>query len=53
MKLWQKIYLVTMILFVVLLNVGMYVVFELTYQKDIAVEQKQAEAEFYIYPTSL
>lgn len=46
MKLWQKIYFITMILFVVLLNVGMYVVFELTYQKDIAVEQKQAEAEY-------
>ncbi len=46
MKLWQKVYLFTMILFVVLLNVGMYVVFELTYQKDIGVEQKQAEAEY-------
>nr|MBP3599355.1 HAMP domain-containing histidine kinase [Eubacterium sp.] len=46
MKLWQKVYLVTMLLFVVLLNVGMYVVFEMTYQKDIATEQKQAEAEY-------
>ena len=46
MKLWQKVYLVTMILFVVLLNVGMYVVFEVTYQKDITVEQKQAETEY-------
>ena len=53
MKLWQKIYLVTMILFVVLLNVGMYVVFELTYQKDIAVEQKQAEAEYNMLTGSL
>lgn len=53
MKLWQKVYLFTMILFVVLLNVGMYVVFELTYQKDIAVEQKQAEAEYNMLTNSL
>ena len=42
-----------MILFVVLLNVGMYVVFELTYQKDIAVEQKQAENEYNMLTGSL
>ena len=48
MKLWQKVYLVTMILFVVLLNVGIYVVFGLTYKKDIEAEQKQAEAQYNI-----
>lgn len=53
MKLWQKVYLVTITLFVVLLNVGMYVVFELTYQKDIAVEQKQAEAQYNILTNGL
>ncbi len=53
MKLWQKIYLITMVLFVVLLNIGMYVVFELTYQKDIKVEQKQAEAEFNMLTASM
>ena len=53
MKLWQKVYLVTITLFVVLLNVGMYVVFELTYQKDKAVEQKQAEAQYNILTNGL
>jgi len=52
-KLWQKVYLATMILFVVLLNVGMYVVFELTYQKDIAVEQKQAQVQYNILASGL
>lgn len=53
MKLWQKLYLATMILFVMLLNVGMYVVFELTYQKDISAEQKQAEAQYNILTSGL
>ena len=53
MKLWQKVYLITITLFVVLLNVGMYVVFEITYQKDIAVEQKQAEAQYNILTNGL
>lgn len=53
MKLWQKVYLITITLFVVLLNIGMYVVFELTYQKDIAVEQNQAEAQYNILTNGL
>lgn len=53
MKLWQKVYLATMILFVVLLNVGMYVVFELTYQKDITVEQRQAEEQYNMLASGL
>lgn len=53
MKLWQKVYLVTITLFVVLLNIGMYVVFELTYQKDIAVEKNQAQAQYNILTNSL
>lgn len=53
MKLWQKVYLITITLFVVLLNVGMYVVFELTYQKDIAVEKNQAQAQYNILTNGL
>ncbi len=53
MKLWQKVYLVTMILFVALLNVGMYVVFDLTYQKDIAEEQKQAVGQYNVLNSGL
>ncbi len=53
MKLWQKVYLVTMILFVMILNIGMYVVFKLTYQKDITAEQEQAEAQYNILTSGL
>lgn len=53
MKLWQKVYLVTMILFVALLNVGMYVVFELTYQKDIVEEQNQAVGQYNVLNSGL
>lgn len=53
MKLWQKVYLVTMILFVALLNVGMYVVFELTYHKDIVEEQNQAVGQYNVLNSGL
>lgn len=46
MKLWQKIYLVTISLFVILLNSGMYLVFDMTYQKNLAAEQKNAASEY-------
>ena len=46
MKLWQKIYLTTIFLFVVLLNSGMYLVFDMTYRKNLSSEQKKAESEY-------
>jgi len=52
-RLWQKVYLVTIILFVVVLNIGIYVVFELTYKKDIEAEQKQAETQYNILNSGL
>ncbi|MDE7424002.1 MAG: HAMP domain-containing histidine kinase [Lachnospiraceae bacterium] len=48
MKLWQKIYLITIAIFVVLLDCGIYLVFQMTYNKDIILEQQQAETEFYM-----
>lgn len=53
MKLWQKVYLVTICLFVVLLNLGIYLVFDMTYQKDITTEQKRAESEYDIISSGI
>ena len=53
MKLWQKIYLVTICLFVVILNIGIYLVFHMTYGKDILNEQKRAESEYNMIASSI
>lgn len=53
MKLWKKIYLVTLILFLILINSGIYLVFNVTYQKDITSEQNRAESIFVMMCSSL
>lgn len=53
MKLWQKIYLVTIGIFVILLNSGIYLVFEMTYHKDISSEQKSAASSYNMIATDL
>ncbi len=53
MKLWQKIYLITILLFVVVLNVGMFQVFDMTYQKNLSVEQKRVESEYRMISASI
>lgn len=53
MKLWKKIYLVTLILFLVLINCGIYLVFNMTYNKDIAVEQARAKSTFQMIEKSI
>lgn len=53
MKLWQKIYLVTIGIFVILLNSGIYLVFEMTYHKDISSEQKSASSSYNMIATAL
>ena len=53
MKLWQKIYLVTILLFVVALNVGIFLVFDMTYQKNLSAEQKRAESEYRMISASI
>lgn len=53
MRLWQKIYLATIFLFVVLLNVGMFFVFDMTYQKNISAEQKGGESEYRMISASI
>ena len=53
MKLWQKIYLLTICLFVVLLNIGIYLVFNMTYQKNLSDEQRRAESEYSMIASSI
>lgn len=53
MKLWQKIYLITILLFVVVLNVGIFLVFDMTYQKNLSAEQKRAESEYRMISASI
>ena len=52
-KLWQKIYLLTIFLFVILLNSGMFLVFNMTYQKNLATEQVKAESEYNMIATNI
>lgn len=53
MKLWKKIYLLTLVLFLVLINSGIFLVFHMTYQKDISVEQNRAQSVFDMMNSSL
>lgn len=53
MKLWKKVYLITLILSVVLVNCGIYLVFHMTYEKDITVEQNRAQSAFQMMESSL
>ncbi len=53
MKLWQKIYILTICLFVILLNAGIYLVFDMTYRKDLSSEQRQAESEYHMIASGI
>lgn len=48
MKVWQKIYVVVLIICVLFVNVGIYAVFQLTYQKNIETEQVRGEVDFTV-----
>lgn len=53
MELWKKVYILTMFLAVILINSGIYMVFHMTYQKDIAIEQKRAQAEYIMINSAI
>lgn len=48
MKLWQKIYLAVLAVAVLFSNVGIYAVFQMTYQKGIETEQRRSEVDYGI-----
>lgn len=52
-KLWTKIYIITLGVFLILINVGFYMVFHMTYKKDMKAEQDVAVATFDIINASL
>ncbi len=39
MKIWQKIFLVVLVISILFVNLGIYLVFQLTYNKNIETEQ--------------
>lgn len=53
MKLWQKIYLVVMAVGVLFCNVGIYAVFQLTYQKEIETELRRGQADYALISGSV
>lgn len=46
MKLWKKLYFITLIVTLIFVNLGIYLVFNITYQKNIETEQNRADADF-------
>ena len=52
MKLWIKTYIITLVLSLVLINSGIYMVFNMTYKKDLNVEQSRGSSTFIILEQS-
>lgn len=48
MKVWQKIYLVVLCISVLFVNMGIYAVFQTTYQKNIETEQVRGEVDYTV-----
>lgn len=53
MKLWKKVYIITMLLSVLLINCGIYLVFSMTYEKDLNTERNRVKAEFQVIDTNI
>lgn len=53
MTLWKKIYFFTLIMFLLLMNLSIYMVFHMTYQKDIRAEENRTQATVRILISTL
>ena len=53
MKMWQKIYAVVLIISMLFVNVGIYAVFQLTYEKNIETEQNRGEVDYTVISRSI
>lgn len=53
MKLWQKIYLAVMVVGVLFCNIGIYAVFQLTYQKEIETELRRGQVDYGLISDSV
>lgn len=53
MKLWKKIYFVTLIVALIFVNLGIYLVFNITYQKNIETEQNRTDTDFKILKNNI
>ena len=46
MRVWQKIYLMVLVVCILFVNIGIYAVFELVYRKNIETEQVRSEVDY-------
>lgn len=53
MKIWQKIFLVVLSISIVFVNLGIYFVFQLTYNKNIETEQRRGEVDYSVIRTNV
>lgn len=53
MKLWHKVYLITLAVSLILTNVGIFLVFHTTYQQNLEQEKTRAEAHSLLIYTSI
>ena len=53
MKLWEKIYILTLVIFLVFMNGSLYVIFHMTYKKDVRAEQDKAKNAFYMIESGI
>lgn len=52
MKLWTKIYIITLGVFLILINTGFFMVFNMTYKKDMETEKDIAQTAFEMIDSS-
>ncbi len=48
MKIWQKIFLVVLVISILFVNLGIYLVFQLTYNKNIETEQRRGDVDYRV-----
>ncbi len=53
MKIWQKIFLVVLSISILFVNLGIYFVFQLTYNKNIETEQRRGEVDYSVIRTNV
>ena len=53
MKVWQKIYLVVLVISILFVTLGMYGVFHLTYQENLKSEQNRGETSYHLMESSI
>lgn len=53
MKVWQKIYLMVLMVSIIFVNIGIFAVFQITYQKNIEEEQIRAGIDYNVISSAI